>query len=85
MRGQRGPGWGFWYGSWWMVQFVLDRTFSLGVHLDPCTRRFGNDGLTYGPYADLHLGPLSVSLGRHPARAWNLSLMRPEVMNRGAG
>ena len=71
--------WGIRYGSWWMVQWALDKTFSLGIHLDPITRPWGNDGLTYGPYLDLHLGPFSLSLGNHPARAWNHSLMRPEM------
>lgn len=61
-----------------MVQWSFDWTFSLGLHLDPVRRQWA-DGLTYGPYLDLHLGPFAVSLGCHPARAWNHSLMRPEL------
>jgi hypothetical protein len=61
-----------------MFQWAFDRTFSLGIHLDPCRRPWG-PGLAYGPYADFHLGPFSLSLGYHPARAWNHSLMRPEL------
>jgi hypothetical protein len=62
-----------------MVQWSFDRTFSLGIHVDPIRRPCGSDGLTYGPYVDVHLGPLAVSVGNHPARAWNHSLMRPEL------
>lgn len=70
--------WGIRYGSWWMVQWAFDSTFSLGIHIDPMTRSFGEFS-SYGPYLDLHLGPFAISLGRHPARAWNHSLMRPEL------
>ncbi|MBA3875580.1 MAG: hypothetical protein C0498_01365 [Anaerolinea sp.] len=69
--------WGVAYGPWWMVQYAFDRTLSLGVHVDPCTRVA--EAGPYGPYLDLHLGPFGLSLGRHPARAWNHSLMRPEL------
>jgi hypothetical protein len=71
--------WGVHYGTWWMVQWSFDSTFSLGVHLDPKRRDFGGKGSTYGPYVDLHVGPFSLSVGWHPARAWNHSLMRPEL------
>lgn len=75
--------WGVRYGSWWMVQYSLDWTVSLGVHLDPLFRL--SDTGPYGPYLDVHLGPAVVSVGRHPARANSLvallgqgSLMRPD-------
>jgi hypothetical protein len=61
-----------------MVQWSFDHTISLGIHIDPIRRTWGNEGLTYGPYVDLHLGPFAISVGNHPARAWNDSLMRPE-------
>lgn len=67
--------WGVRWGSWWMVQWSLDGTFSLGVHVDPRTR--DGPGGRYGPYVDWHLGPAAVSIGRQPARANNHSLMRP--------
>lgn len=77
--------WAIRFGSWWMVQFALDGTLSFGLHVDPLVRHWGNDGLTYGPYLDLHLGPVVVSLGNHPARAgdvrWltSVAIMRPEA------
>lgn len=75
--------WNIWYGRWWMIQYALDWTFSLGVHLDPVRR--GHGRYAYGPYMDLHAGPFAVSLGNHPARAWNHSLTRPEVLLHGRG
>jgi hypothetical protein len=74
--------WGIRHGRWWMVQFALDGTLSLGIHIDPL-RRFGDSGV-YGPYVDLHFGPIVISVGNHPARAnaWGLysqgGIMRPE-------
>jgi hypothetical protein len=56
--------WRCWYGRWWMVQLVLDGWVSLGVHLDFKHRRYSAG--TYGPYVDLHLGVLILSLGWHP-------------------
>lgn len=64
-----------------MVQWSLDGTLSLGVHVDPLTRH-GDAGL-YGPYVDFHLGPVVVSVGRHPDRAGDYArlastaIMRP--------
>lgn len=66
-----------------MVQWSFDGTMSAGVHLDPC-RRVSDTG-PYGPYLDLHLGPVVVSLGYYPARASGLvtlqgigGIMRPD-------
>lgn len=70
--------WAIYYGSWWMFQWSLDGTFSLGVHFDPRRRQWA-DHRVYGPYMDIHLGPFALSLGYQPARAWNHSLMRPEL------
>lgn len=67
--------WGIRYGSWWMVQYALDGTFSLGIHIDP-KRRQADEG-TFGPYVDLHLVFVALSFGHNPAAAWNHSLMRP--------
>lgn len=67
--------WGVAYGKWWMFQYALDHTLSLGVHIDPVKRG------DYGPYVDLHLFVFGLSFGRNPARAFNHSLMRPELMD----
>lgn len=71
------------YGGWWLWQWALDGTLSLGVHLDPC-RRTADSG-PYGPYLDLHLGVAVLSLGYHPARANGIvalfgqgGIMRPD-------
>lgn len=40
--------------------------FSLGVHIDFKKRKTGKDGTRYGPYVDLHLGILIVSVGVNP-------------------
>lgn len=71
------------FGRWWLWQWSLDGTLSLGLHVDPLRRR-SDDG-PYGPYLDLHLGPAVLSLGYHPARANGLvallgqgGIMRPD-------
>lgn len=62
-----GARWGVRYGSWWAVQWSVDGTFSIGVHVDPVPRRSARG--RYGPYLDLHVGLIVVSFGVHPARA----------------
>lgn len=62
-----------------MLQYALDGTLSLGVHVDPL-RRHAADG-PYGPYIDVHLLFVAVSLGYRPASAWNHSLMRPGLIH----
>ena len=64
------------YGRWWLLQWSFVGTLSLGIHVDPLRRVSGRG--PYGPYVDLHLGPLALSFGYHPARSLNDSLMRPE-------
>jgi hypothetical protein len=66
--------WGYVYGSWFMVQWSLDGTLSLGIHIDPVRRG------DYGPYGEVHLVVGAISVGRNPARANNHSLMRPGLM-----
>jgi len=53
------------YGQWWMVQVVWDGWLSFGIHLDFLHRR-DTWGRTFGPYVDLHLGIMILSLGWHP-------------------
>lgn len=53
-----------------MIQWTFNGTLSLGVHIDPLTRV--SDSGPFGPYIDIHLGPVVVSLGNHPARASGL-------------
>jgi hypothetical protein len=59
-----------------MVQYALDWTISLGLHIDPVRRK------DYGPLIELHLIACAISIGRNPARANNHSLMRPELQMR---
>jgi len=52
-----------------MVQWQLAWWASLGMHVDPKRRRVGGgpfEGQTYGPYLDLHLLFVIVSLGWRP-------------------
>jgi len=65
--------WGLQWGRWWLWQWALDGSLSLGIHIDP-QRRLGDKG-PYGPYVDLHLGVCVLSLGYHPARASGLAEM----------
>lgn len=58
--------WHLRHGSWWMLQWAFDGWLSLGVHFDFRTRHL-DDGQVYGPYVDVHLGCLIVSVGRNPA------------------
>ena len=82
MIGSSGERWGYRYGDRWMVQWALDGTFSLGVHVDPVARQA--EAGPFGPYVDLHIGPIVVSIGRHPARAGDYArlssaaIMRPD-------
>ncbi|MDP9145913.1 MAG: hypothetical protein M3N43_14690 [Actinomycetota bacterium] len=63
--------WGVRYGRWWSVQWVLDGWFSLGVHVDLKRRTHLVVG-TYGPYIDVHLGVVIVSVGNNPAYSGDL-------------
>lgn len=62
--------WGIRYGRWWCVQWRLDGCVSFGIHLDPIARL--SELGPYGPYLDLHLLVLTVSVGRNPAFAGDL-------------
>lgn len=53
-------------GTWWMVQWCFDGWISFGIHIDFRTRTAAKAGIKYGPYVDLHLGCLIVSVGRNP-------------------
>lgn len=62
-------GWNIRYGVIWMIQWQLNGWLSCGVHIDPVSRRVAGGrfaGLRYGPYIDLHLGIVIVSLGWRP-------------------
>jgi hypothetical protein len=69
LKNPAGP-WYLAWGSWWSVVFALDRTFSFGVHVEP--RRLHNRG----PYVDVHLPALCVSLGRWPVYQGSLESQR---------
>jgi hypothetical protein len=72
------------YGKWWMVQGAWDGWFSLGIHIDFRHRRRG-DGLAYGPYGDLHLGWVIVSLGLNPVYAGEIELKTSVAIGRELG
>lgn len=58
-----------WYlshGRWWMVQACFDCWFSLGIHIDLKRRTEALTGKRFGPYLDLHLGWVIISLGFNP-------------------
>lgn len=63
--------WHLYHGSWWMIQWSCDWWCSLGLHIDLRHRRRA-DGLAYGPYIDLHLGFVIISLGYHPQLSGDL-------------
>ncbi len=56
--------WHLKHGRRWMIQWCADWWLSFGVHID-FRRRRRADGIEYGPYLDLHLGWLILSLGRN--------------------
>lgn len=63
--------WHIRHGRWWMLQWSCNGWLSLGVHVDFRTRP-ARGGLTYGPYVDVHLGPVIVSVGNRPVYSGNL-------------
>jgi hypothetical protein len=71
------------YGNWWMVQWAWDGWFSLGIHMDFRHRRRAE--FSYGPYVDLHLGVLILSLGWRPVYAGELDLHTSVAINRELG
>jgi len=48
-----------------MVQWVLDGWFSIGIHVD-LKSRLHNSGEPFGPYIDLFLVFVVISVGRNP-------------------
>ena len=63
--------WGIKYGKFWAIQWVFDGWISLGIHID-FKHRSRSDGITFGPYIDLHLIKFIVSLGWNPAYSTDL-------------
>jgi len=57
--------WHLRYGSWWMVQWMWLGWISVGFHIDFKHHHMDN-GESYGPYIDLHLGLAIVSIGNNP-------------------
>jgi len=64
-------GWNLRYGRWWMLQWSLNWWLSLGVHVD-LKQRKDHRGRSFGPYLDLHLGCVILSLGWNPAYSGEL-------------
>jgi hypothetical protein len=60
------------HGTWWMLTWAWDGWLSLGIHVDFRHRRRQGDNYRYsfGPYVDLHLGFVVLSLGRRPYYAF---------------
>jgi hypothetical protein len=79
--------WGCRSGRFFAIQWIMDGSLSLGIHVDPLIRQWGEGPGTYGPYVDLHLGPFILSIGNRPARASALhmidqaAILRPEGAN----
>ena len=69
------------YGTWWMVTFAWAGWLSLGLHIDFCHHR-RTPGKAYGPYIDLHLGVVVVSLGYRPIYAGEVELRSPFALMR---
>lgn len=63
-----------WHGAWWAVQW--HPSISVGFHLEPRWTLRTNSGIPYGPYLDLHLPCLTVSIGRNPIYAGELDLLK---------
>jgi hypothetical protein len=57
------------HGSWWALLPVQGGCLSLGLHVDTRRRRTGKTRTRYGPYVDLHLGRVILSLGVNPVYA----------------
>lgn len=65
------PRWGCRYGRFWAVQWVIGPWVSLGVHLD-LSHHVDGRGRHFGPYIDLHLVCVTVSLGYNPIYSGDL-------------
>lgn len=61
------------YGAWWAAQWQPG--ISLGVHVELRTR-VTNSGVRFGPYIDVHVGPLVLSIGRNPIYAGEVDLLQ---------
>ncbi len=79
--------WASWSGDGprWLRGLPFDGWIDFGgVHVDFRHRR-GPAGKTYGPYIDLHLGVLILSLGWHPVYAGDLDLRTSVAIARELG
>lgn len=70
------PRWYLRWGPWWAVLLHRDGTFSFGIHIDPVRRERGIEPFTYGPYVDIHLPMLCVSIGHNPVYCSSLESQR---------
>lgn len=79
--------WASWSGRGphWLRHLPFDGWIDLGgIHLELRHRHRG-DGLTYGPYVDLHLGLVVVSLGLNPIYAGEIDLKTSVAIARELG
>jgi hypothetical protein len=77
MRKIRFKRYGMLYGSWWAFQWYFKGWVSLGVHVDFRCRLNQRSQVRYGPYIDLHLLCVIVSIGRNPAYSGELEMLIP--------
>ncbi len=63
------------YGRFWKLEWALDSWVSVGVHIDFRSRLTGRTKQRYGPYVDLHLGVVIVSLGVNPVYSGEYDLL----------
>jgi len=61
------------YGRFWAVQYGRERLLEIGMHFEP-RGRSTNSGIRFGPYLDLHLPGVTISLGRNPIYAGEIEL-----------
>jgi hypothetical protein len=62
----KGKPWVIRHGKWWMVQWHFGGWISFGIHIDPIKRRTGRSGIRYGPYMDVHILWMILSIGFNP-------------------
>lgn len=63
------------YGSWWAVQ-RHDSPINFGLHGEWRWWLRTNSGVRYGPYLDVHLPWLVLSVGRNPIYAGEVDLLK---------
>lgn len=63
------------FGSWWAIQYDGNRPIALGFHVE-LRRMPARPNMTYGPYIDIHVPYLIISIGRHPIYTYPDDMIR---------